>query len=387
MSRVQELIDEIGGELNVPVTLEDPTYRLIAHGGPTIPIDDVRLASVLGRRATTAVVSHFDGFGIRQWTSGGRIDGDDTAGTLARWCIPIRHRGSLIAFLWLLIGDSQLSGEQLERAVAGASQIGLLLDSERFTQELSSELLRQLLTSPEGGEVATIERELHASGAWLPGQRAVAITVARLDGLDSMSEVDEALVEVSHTLASGGWLRLTRPDEGILVAAVGRTGDLGEAQTAAARLVERVRRHTHADAIAGIGSVVDGLPHIRASLRQAHLSLRIARALPRLGPVATWSSLGVFRALALVPAGDIVPLALDERVLRLIDHGDEQLIETAETYLDLAGDAQATSAALHIHRATLYHRLDRLRAVTDLDLRSGDDRLVLHLGLKLARLR
>jgi PucR C-terminal helix-turn-helix domain/GGDEF-like domain len=387
MSRVQELIDELGTELAVPVTLEDPTYRLIAHGGPTSPIDDVRLASVLGRRATAAVVGHFDGFGIRGWTSGGRIDGDESAGTLARWCIPIRHRGGLIAFLWLLIGDSQLSNEQLERAAAGASRIGLLLDSERFTQELSSELLRQLLTAPDGGEVASIERELHASGAWLPRQRAVVITVARLDGIDSMSEVDEALVEVSHTLASGGWLRLTRPDEGILVAAVARSGDLGEAQTAAARLVERVRRHTHFDAIAGIGSVVDGLPQIRASLRQAHLSLRIARALPRLGPVATWSSLGVFRALALVPANEIVPLALDERVLRLIDHGDEQLIETAETYLDLAGDAQATAAALHIHRATLYHRLDRLRTVTDLDLRSGDDRLVLHLGLKLARLR
>jgi hypothetical protein len=42
--------------------------------------------------------------------------------------------------------------------------------------------------------------------------------------------------------------------------------------------------------------------------------------------------------------------------------------------------------ALGIHRATFYYRLHRIERITGLNLQSGDDRLALHLGLKLARL-
>ncbi|HZC41282.1 MAG TPA: helix-turn-helix domain-containing protein, partial [Streptosporangiaceae bacterium] len=41
---------------------------------------------------------------------------------------------------------------------------------------------------------------------------------------------------------------------------------------------------------------------------------------------------------------------------------------------------------LHLHRATLYYRLGKAERLTGADLRDGQDRLALHLGLKLARL-
>ena len=60
---------------------------------------------------------------------------------------------------------------------------------------------------------------------------------------------------------------------------------------------------------------------------------------------------------------------------------------TAEEFLDRAGDAQATAEHLIIHRSTLYQRLNRIEHLCDLDLhRSGEDRLVTHLGLRLLRL-
>jgi DNA-binding PucR family transcriptional regulator len=67
--------------------------------------------------------------------------------------------------------------------------------------------------------------------------------------------------------------------------------------------------------------------------------------------------------------------------------GDPELRATAEAFLDLAGDVKATAAVLHVHRATLYQRLARIATAYGLDLRrSGDHRLITHLGLKLARL-
>lgn len=62
------------------------------------------------------------------------------------------------------------------------------------------------------------------------------------------------------------------------------------------------------------------------------------------------------------------------------------LLETLETYLDLAGSAVATSRTLRLHRTSLYYRLQRVEELAETDLRDGGERLSLHLSLKLARL-
>jgi DNA-binding PucR family transcriptional regulator len=65
---------------------------------------------------------------------------------------------------------------------------------------------------------------------------------------------------------------------------------------------------------------------------------------------------------------------------------DAGLSQTAEMFLDLAGNVRETALNLHVHRTTLYQRLERIKASYELDLKdSGDHRLVTHLGLKLAR--
>ena len=70
----------------------------------------------------------------------------------------------------------------------------------------------------------------------------------------------------------------------------------------------------------------------------------------------------------------------------LSDPANAPLVDTLEAYLDLAGDAKATAEALTLHRATLYYRLNRIEEITGARLKTGDDRLALHLGLRLARL-
>ena len=57
-----------------------------------------------------------------------------------------------------------------------------------------------------------------------------------------------------------------------------------------------------------------------------------------------------------------------------------------KAFLDLAGDVKATAESLHVHRGTLYYRLQKARKLAGADLGAGPDRLALHLGLKLARL-
>jgi DNA-binding PucR family transcriptional regulator len=63
------------------------------------------------------------------------------------------------------------------------------------------------------------------------------------------------------------------------------------------------------------------------------------------------------------------------------------LLITARTVLDCGGDIAAAAASLHIHRTTLYYRIDRIEALTGVNLRAGPRRDDLHLALRLAAYR
>jgi DNA-binding PucR family transcriptional regulator len=73
-------------------------------------------------------------------------------------------------------------------------------------------------------------------------------------------------------------------------------------------------------------------------------------------------------------------------VRALLEPGHREMARTAEAFLDCAGQAGRTAARLGIHRQTLYYRLSRVEQLTGLDLDDGEDRLLLHMALKAARL-
>jgi len=129
--------------------------------------------------------------------------------------------------------------------------------------------------------------------------------------------------------------------------------------------------------------LADGPTEAHRSYRQARTAAGVAMAVDGDGGMARWDRLGVYRLLAQLP--HVEAEAIDPRVVRLLADADHRTIETLEAYLDLAGDAQATAQVLHIHRASLYQRLQKAERLYDFDLHSGTDRLAVHLGLKLAR--
>lgn len=89
-----------------------------------------------------------------------------------------------------------------------------------------------------------------------------------------------------------------------------------------------------------------------------------------------------------VPPADRAPpeSAQDPAAGPLLSPAHHELARTAEVYLDCAGQAGRTASELGIHRQTLYYRLNRVEQLTGLDLDDGEDRLLLHMALKRARL-
>ncbi|WP_031087714.1 PucR family transcriptional regulator, partial [Streptomyces sp. NRRL WC-3549] len=143
---------------------------------------------------------------------------------------------------------------------------------------------------------------------------------------------------------------------------------------------DRLRTTAGPGATAGIATARRGLAELAASWHEARSAARAAHAEPRFGPVAAWSSIGPYRLLTALPRTP------DPVARTLLDGSHKELARTAEVFLDCAGQASRTAALLGIHRQTLYYRLGRVEQLTGLDLGDGEDRLLLHMALKAARL-
>jgi purine catabolism regulator len=61
------------------------------------------------------------------------------------------------------------------------------------------------------------------------------------------------------------------------------------------------------------------------------------------------------------------------------------LIRTLNGFFDANGNLAKAASDLDVHRNTLVYRLERISELTGLDLNDADNRLILHLALKIQR--
>lgn len=138
---------------------------------------------------------------------------------------------------------------------------------------------------------------------------------------------------------------------------------------------------------AGVGAAGEGLPGLRESLTQAREASLLAGTQDTPCPVERLGRDTVNRILvAHHTAGPQHELAL--HLLRPLTDADPtgQLVHTLACYLDHESSATAAAGALGVHRNTVLQRLDRIRVLLDADLSDVDQRLALHLAVRLVRL-
>ncbi|MDQ0751500.1 hypothetical protein QF034_005731 [Streptomyces africanus] len=518
----EELVDEISELLGAPATLENRDFELIAFGaydseGDLDPsaLDPVRTRSILTRRSTAAVRAWFEGFGITRATGPVRIPPTPEAGVYrGRICLPVRHRGVVHGYVWLLDDDPGPSERQLSAAMQVTTRIGALLaDEAQHGADLSREL-RAVLTADRDWQRDMAIAELRTAlgpradglhtvlcvapwptadpddapsvrtmpGAtalctlpWGASSQCVAVLI-RLRSPDVLTPATTAATRLLERAGEGsgpgggtgrvatglgsrgtagasgatasrgtagvsggtadptsreptgspspgptgttsrgptgispGTADPTSPgptpagaagDASRAVGASGRTASgppssgaggtprsarAGQPGTASHGPAGRASRGAGAGAgaaAAGLSTPRSGLAELGTAWWEASAAARAALAEPRLGPVAEWASIGPFRLLTALPP----EVARDPAVHALLFPVHRELARTAEVYLDCAGQAARAAAELGIHRQTLYYRLSRIEKLTGLDLDDGEDRLLLHMALKGARL-
>ncbi|MEU9356818.1 helix-turn-helix domain-containing protein [Streptomyces sp. NPDC048301] len=373
----QELVDEISALLGAPATLENRDFGLVAFGAhdsdDDTAMDPVRTRSILTRRSTPAVREWFEGFGITRATGPVHIPAAPEAGVFRdRICLPVRHRGVVLGYVWLLDAHPVPTEGQLSAAMEVAARIGALLsDEERAGADLSREFAAVLLAGSGWQRDMAVAALHEALGDDADRLHTVVCVTSWPGGTPSVRTVPSAAalttVPAAGAQALAALVRLRSP----------------EALDPAATAAERLRTTAGASATGGLATPRTGLAELAVSWHEALSAARAASAESRFGKVAEWRAIGPYRLLAALPPAPDGP---DPSVRTLLSPAHAELARTAEVFLDRAGQASRTASDLGIHRQTLYYRLSRVQQLTGLDLNDGEDRLLLHMALKQARL-
>ena len=387
---LQTIVDSLAADIRRDVAIDDRQIRWIVHSPHFGEPDAARLQSILERRVSDDAARWAFSFGIEQAEGPVRLPANEQIGAQSRLCIPLRSRDVLLGFLFIVDPDKSLSEKEIEQAQAAAGAAAKVLYRERRMRELERGrerwLLMHLLDDEAGGDEAA---QALVDEGYVEARR-VALLVARAEpGAQEREQVElaigAALDRLRRDVPARQGVALRRPDHGVFLVAI------DDSATSSPRaLAERLLTLADDEGLASGARVGVGAPHdlaaARDSYREARDAVAIAERVERFGRIASWDELGAYRTLSRFPL-DAADAALHPGLVAMLsDPAHAPFVDTLETYLDLAGDARATAEALSLHRATLYYRLNRIEEITGARLKTGDDRLALHLGLRLARL-
>jgi hypothetical protein len=100
----------------------------------------------------------------------------------------------------------------------------------------------------------------------------------------------------------------------------------------------------------------------------------------------TWDHLGAWHLIVSAPA-ELSVAAIHPGADALVALGRDDLLATARAVLEAGGDIVHVADALHVHRTTLYYRIERIEALSGVNLKSAHERDALLLALRVAAYR
>jgi sugar diacid utilization regulator len=397
-SVVQGIVDAAAVRLSRPVVMVDRLLNLIAFSEQDDDVDEVRSQTILCRRSPPPAAEYVRKLGVGSvmecpWL---RVPANEALHMASRVCVPIQYRDLVLGYFWMVDEPDRLTDAELEIAVHAAEAAALELYRERLETSCGrareAELVEMLLGSAQTPEALQAASDL-IDARILAVSRGVTVLVlmaVREDGRAAAEEERMVLVsaveQVRRSFPPGS---LVASSCGSHVRLVLASGDYGEASRCASKLLGAaagaMAGHTGLTVAVGCGSGRWPLASAAESLGEAWRATAVAMTRPPGQRVAMFHDLGADALLLGLLDGES-PGSLVPPSIVALAATEPELLATLHAYLDYAGDAQATSTALHMHRSTLYKRLHRVEELTGLSVHAGDERLLLHLALRLHRL-
>jgi PucR C-terminal helix-turn-helix domain len=378
--QLQVIAEQLAAALERSVIIDDAALRPVAVSAQTGLVDASRIEAVLQRRTSARHRQMLTERGIFKAREPVPIPAREP-GSLPRLCLPLAHRYQLLGFLWL-IDEPPLTAAQVQRAQAAAAQAARLLHQRaaRQTAEFGTFAgLADALLHADDEDRAEAARELTDEAA-LTGSPPYALGLIRYL-VDAPAGQRDTLLQVAGDLrrrAAPGSFVLATPGQHELMAITTRdaTGPLRDA----------VRALPGPSLVIGTAGAAAALAAVHAERDNARYAAEVAAAVPAFSRAADWDELDSYAVFQYLPRDQAAPERICPGITAVLTERTGMYEATIRAYLDCGANVQQAAALLHIHRTTLYWRLARVTDLLAVDLSRGDDRLKLHLALKLAEL-
>jgi sugar diacid utilization regulator len=397
MSDLQGLVDALATDLGRPVGLDDRRLRSLAYSPHVDELDRVRLSSILQRVPPRDVTEYLGSLGIDQATAPVRVPSNPGLGMVARVCVPVTFGQNLLGYAWFLDEPEELSDDELRLAEQFAGAAAAVLYRERHLEHTDRARERELLAQLLGHRYGDAQRaaELLGSSGLAAASSDVRVLVARAWSTAAAAMDDAARVRLAaasdrlrRSSAPHHVLTLSVGDDVVILLLVGGAGELArKLDLLRDYMIESFADEPHWTPIVGVSDRQFALAQAPSAYRQALAAAELANSDPQRGPIVRWSDMGAYRTILQLLGGQDPEPFLPQSLVSLLDASDaEMLIGTLGEWLEHGGDTRRTAEALHIHRSSLYNRLHRVERTAGVDLGSGEDRLELHLGIRLWKL-
>jgi hypothetical protein len=378
---LQGLVDELCLRLGRSVAIDNRHVEVIAASAQIGEVDDARREAIMVRQTDPRIVEYVLGLAPPSGAEGFAVPPHPTMGTLPRWCTVLRGESNeLLGYLWI-IDVPALSPEEKGLVAEYASLIREALVVSLSHVDATVQALVEVTSALLGGDGDAVERAGRSGLLARSGEAAVwAMRVGRgAESRVSAVELEALLKDVVSSTYPGSFVGAAVDDVLVLVTR-GRRTVAEEASVVGAVRLSCQRRRLQ---LGGVGmAVLDPAVPAELVLERARFGARLS-ALDGEAEAKRWEGLGAWGLLLGKPWTLGTVAEVSPGVAALVERG-AALWETALAYLDLAGNAARTCEALHIHRATLYYRLDRIREVAGANmLDDGWARSSAHVALRL----
>ena len=375
---LQELADGLASSLRRSVVINDRAHHPLATSRRHGDAGGTHLDELLRGPAQAATRSFLEQTGVVGSRQAVRVTLASFDGR-ERLAVPVRHADRPLATLWLSTGDlprlTSVDYSSIDAAVSIARD--LLRPPDLVDDGVpGSTGVGDLLHEDSGTRRRTFLAAV--SEGWL--KRGEQTVVWALDP-DSSSPIERLALGRHFTSSRTPRLHFLVEREArlLFVSAGWERSAVEEALRSEARrrsIVVRAIGSAHHDRLDD---------DLAAAAGQAVAAAALVRQIPNRPGTADISELGAWLMLSSVVA-DRAQLALFSPAAHTLWlGGDSVQRETVETYLDVCGQAKDACQRLHVHRTTLYYRLDHLPEVVRDALADGMRRSALHLCLKLIR--
>jgi DNA-binding PucR family transcriptional regulator/putative methionine-R-sulfoxide reductase with GAF domain len=312
--------------------------------------------------------------------------------------VPVRAGAEMLGLLAVGVEQETSDFEGRVRALEhGSTILALELAKERAAAEVERRLRGDLVEEVLAGGLETEEaervaRQAERLGHRLPQKAWVVVleadddqTEAALAARGQQDRLDAALSGLIRSRLPGA-LTLVRSASAVLLVPDELAADLATVEKLAAQVLAAAAPVMKpGSASVGIGNLANGVAELARSHVEARQALRLTRRAGGRGRVASYRSLGAFRLLLEVQSPEALRRFVNELLGPLLQYAqsrDTPLLETLEALSSARWIRRAAARQLGIHINSMTYRVERIEALTGLQLDDPETRVAISIALR-----